>query len=160
VLLSPCSLFFSISLAASANSFCLPPPFPSVYLSRALTIYLALFHFSCTDATRRDGCVRMHACKRRRQHASYVPRKRNPYIHALTVFFFLSLSFLQHNQPVRTPQRSRCNVRAKVGREKADARECVDPARSQRPTAEACCAHAKELKNEWRKSTSSFSPFR
>ena len=102
----------------------------------------------------------MHACKRRRQHASYVPRKRNPYIHALTVFFFLSLSFLQHNQPVRTPQRSRCNVRAKVGREKADARECVDPARSQRPTAEACCAHAKELKNEWRKSTSSFSPFR
>lgn len=60
---------------------------------------------------------------------------------ALRVFsLFLSHSF-KYNQPVRTPQRSRCSVRAKVGREKADARECVDPARPQRPT---CVAHARE----------------
>lgn len=33
----------------------------------------------------------MHACKRRRQHASYVPRKRNPYTRAPGVFLSFSL---------------------------------------------------------------------
>lgn len=53
----------------------------SVYLPLALVIFLG-----CTD-----GCVRMHACKRRRQHASYVPRKRNPYTRAPGVFLSFSL---------------------------------------------------------------------
>lgn len=76
--------FFLRFSAASANFFPSLPLHLSIYLVPSLSRSFISLH-------RRDGCVRMHACKRRRQHASYVPRKRNPYTRAHCVFLSFSL---------------------------------------------------------------------
>jgi len=102
VLLSPCSLFFSISLAASANSFCLPPPFhPSIYLVPSLSIS---FFFILVAPTRRDAtaacaCTRASdvGSTRRTCHANATPI----YTRSLCFSFFLSHSFNTINLSVR-----------------------------------------------------------
>jgi hypothetical protein len=151
VLLFPrCSLSFPFFSPRHLPTLSLCSPFP-FYLSLALTISLILLDAPTRcDATRRlRAHARVQACKR----ASDVGSTRrtchvkcNPYTRVRRVFLSFSHSFNTINLSVGKQRSDLVAVCArKYGREKADARECVDSARSQRPTRrDASYAHARE----------------
>lgn len=105
-----------------------------------LSIYLlpSFLSLGCTN-----GCACTRA-KRRRQHASYVPRKRNPYTRALCVFLSFSLIPLtQSTCPYATAISLQSAHESRKGKSRCERvrRSCTFAA------TDARCAHARERMN-------------